>query len=140
MGKYDDIINLERPKSNHPQMDLIKRSAQFAPFSALTGYEDEIKETGRMVSKKYELTDDEKEKINESLFIIKNNLKNKPEVNITYFIPDLYKNGGRYATKKCVIKSINEIKKEIILTDKQIIKIDDIKEITGDIFDSYDII
>ena len=44
MGKYDEIINLNRPNSNHPKMDLIKRSAQFAPFSALEGYEDEIKD------------------------------------------------------------------------------------------------
>ena len=41
--KYDDIINMEHHKSKkHPQMSLYARSAQFAPFAALTGYEDAV--------------------------------------------------------------------------------------------------
>ena len=44
--KYDDIINLPNHKSKkHPQMSLYVRSAQFAPFAALTGYEDAVKQT-----------------------------------------------------------------------------------------------
>ena len=45
MGKYDDIINLKRPVSKHPKMSLYQRSAQFAPYAALTGYEGQVKET-----------------------------------------------------------------------------------------------
>ena len=46
--KYDDIINMEHHVSKkHPQMSLYERSAQFAPFSALTGYEDALKETDK---------------------------------------------------------------------------------------------
>ena len=37
INKYEDIINLSRPISKHPKMSLYQRSAQFAPFSALTG-------------------------------------------------------------------------------------------------------
>ncbi|MBR0397722.1 MAG: hypothetical protein IJI10_05555 [Eubacterium sp.] len=45
---YDDIINLSRPVSkNHPPMPLEKRAAQFAPFAALTGFEDAISETAQ---------------------------------------------------------------------------------------------
>ena len=45
---YDDIINHPRHISKkHPQMSLYARSAQFAPFAALTGYEDAIRETAR---------------------------------------------------------------------------------------------
>ncbi len=44
--KYDDIINMEHPTSKvHPRMDAVMRAAQFAPFKALTGLEDEIDET-----------------------------------------------------------------------------------------------
>lgn len=44
--KYDDIINMEHPTSKvHPRMDAVTRAAQFAPFKALTGLEDEIDET-----------------------------------------------------------------------------------------------
>ena len=40
---YDDIINMPHHVSKkHPRMSLEARSAQFAPFAALTGYEDEI--------------------------------------------------------------------------------------------------
>lgn len=39
--KYNDIINLPRHVSTkHPQMSLEARSAQFAPFAALTGYDE----------------------------------------------------------------------------------------------------
>ena len=43
---YDDIINLPHPVSkNHPQMPMVSRAAQFAPFAALTGYGEAISET-----------------------------------------------------------------------------------------------
>ena len=41
--KYDDIINLPHHVSKrHPRMSLYNRAAQFAPFAALTGYEEAI--------------------------------------------------------------------------------------------------
>ena len=44
MDNYDDIINLPHHVSKrHPQMSMWNRAAQFAPFSALTGYEDAIR-------------------------------------------------------------------------------------------------
>ena len=45
---YDDIINLPHyePK-HHPRMSMWNRAAQFAPFAALTGYEDAIKDTAQ---------------------------------------------------------------------------------------------
>lgn len=43
--KYDDIINLEHPTSRrHPRMSIQARAAQFAPFAALTGYDEIIRE------------------------------------------------------------------------------------------------
>lgn len=43
--KYEDIINLPHYVSKkHPRMSLEARSAQFAPFSALTGYDEVIRE------------------------------------------------------------------------------------------------
>lgn len=48
MGNYDDIINLPHHVSkNHPRMSLYQRAAQFAPFSALSGYDDAIREAQR---------------------------------------------------------------------------------------------
>ena len=43
---YSDIIHLPHHVSTqHPQMPMISRAAQFAPFSALTGLDDAIDET-----------------------------------------------------------------------------------------------
>ena len=44
MDHYDDIINLPHyePK-HHPRMSMRNRAAQFAPFAALTGYDDAIR-------------------------------------------------------------------------------------------------
>lgn len=45
MGNYDDIINLPHHVSkNHPLMSLYQRAAQFAPFAALSGYKEAIRE------------------------------------------------------------------------------------------------
>ena len=47
-NNYDDIIDLPRHVSKvHPQMSISDRAAQFAPFSALTGYKDAIIEVDR---------------------------------------------------------------------------------------------
>ena len=42
---YDDISNLPHHVSTrHPQMSMMNRAAQFAPFAALTGYSAAIEE------------------------------------------------------------------------------------------------
>ena len=52
---YDDIINLPHHVSKrHPQMSMWNRAAQFAPFAALTGYEDAIKDTAQENESNYE--------------------------------------------------------------------------------------
>ena len=46
--RYDDIIGLPRPESGkHPRMPVAERAAQFAPFAALTGYEEVIDHTAQ---------------------------------------------------------------------------------------------
>ena len=48
MDSYEDIINLPHPVSKkHPQMSMVQRAAQFAPFAALTGYDAAINEAAR---------------------------------------------------------------------------------------------
>ena len=52
---YDDIINQPHyePK-HHPRMSMWNRAAQFAPFAALTGYEDAIKQSAKENEINYE--------------------------------------------------------------------------------------
>ena len=48
---YEDIVNLPHHVSGkHPRMPMIKRAAQFAPFAALTGYNDAVEEAARLTA------------------------------------------------------------------------------------------
>lgn len=130
MGKYDDIINMSHHVSKrHPQMSLEARSAQFAPFAALTGYEDAVSETGRLTSDKIELSEDERAILDRKLKIIQENIADEPSIFITYFIPDIFKEGGSYVTINCNLKRIDNINRVIVLSDKSTINFDDILEI-----------
>ena len=130
MGKYDDIINLPHYiSSKHPRLSIEQRAAQFAPFAALTGYGNSINETARLTDNRIELNEEEKENINIKLQELKNKITTMPQVTITYFVPDVKKDGGEYITKMNRLKKIDEYKKIIILEDKTIIPIEEIIEI-----------
>ena len=52
---YQDIIHLPHPVSKkHPQMPVVDRAAQFAPFSALTGHKELIREVERIHEESFE--------------------------------------------------------------------------------------
>lgn len=127
--KYDDIIDYPY-EMRHTRMSIENRCAQFAPFSALTGYSDLIEEENREVSKRRELTDEEKMLINQKLWILKNNILDKPTITITYFLPDSLKEGGKYEKVSGIIKKTNL--NYLILENKEKIKISDIIDITSD--------
>lgn len=127
--KYNDIINMPHHVSKtHPQMSLKARSAQFAPFAALTGYGDVINETGRLTNEKIEIDDELKEILNEEIMKIKSKLSKRLTISFTYFIPDTKKNGGKYVTVKGIVKKVND--NSIILEDKTEILIEDVIDIT----------
>ena len=128
MDDLDEFIyHYHYEPQKHPRMSIFNRSAQFASFKALTGYEDEIKEKDRITINKKLLFDEEKQELDYKL----NSLLNK-RVSIEYFIKDYIKSGGNYSIKEGYIKKIDYIKKIIIFEDKTFIKannIIDIKEI-----------
>ena len=126
-GKYDDIINLpHHTSSKHPRMTRSARAAQFAPFAALTGLDDEMEETARLTDKKLILDEEQKQIINRELLFIKNNPQKDIPVIITFFKSDGRKDGGAYIEKEVRIKKIDEINKKLILSDYSEIKIDDL--------------
>lgn len=131
--KYDDIINLEHHVSKvHKQMSLENRSAQFAPFAALTGYEDEVKETERTTEEKIEIDEEWRAILDEKIQLIQGKIKEQPKIEITYFIPDNKKQGGKYQKVIGNIKQIDNYKKDIILTNGIRITIDEIIDISGE--------
>ena len=126
-GKYDDIINLPHHTSTkHPRMTRTARAAQFAPFAALTGLDDEMEETARLTDKKITLDEEQKQVINRELLFIKNNPQRDIPVIITFFKSDGRKDGGAYIEKEVRIKKIDEINRKLILSDYSEIKIDDL--------------
>ena len=126
-GKYDDIINLpHHTSSKHPRMTRAARAAQFAPFAALTGLDDEMEETARLTDKKIILDEEQKQIINRELLFIKNNPQKDIPVIITFFKSDGRKEGGAYIEKEVRIKKIDEINRKLILSDYSEIKIDDL--------------
>lgn len=91
----------------HQAMTLQERAAQFAPFAALTGYEEAIAETGRYVAERQILSDEQKGELDQILQQLeKEDLAHTP-VRITYFWPDPNKPGGTYETRTTCIRRID---------------------------------
>jgi hypothetical protein len=127
-SRYEDIINLPHPTSSkHPQMSMHDRAAQFAPFAALTGHSDAIDETARLTDSKEELQEDELAILDEKLQLIRESLHLRPQVFITYFVPDTKKSGGAYITFTGIVEKIDNYKHAIIMDDKRAISINDIR-------------
>ncbi len=137
--KYDDIIEMEHHISKkHPQMSLYARSAQFAPFAALTGYEDAVKETGREVENRIDIGDELKNILDTKIHILTEKTDKRIETTFTYFLPDLTKNGGKYINITGIVKKIDNYNQRIILEDKTEIPINEIIDISGEIFNIYE--
>lgn len=129
---YDDIIELPHHVSAvHPQMPLADRAAQFSPFAALTGHEAAIQETARQTEAFVELEEDRKEEINEKLQWIRENQAKQPEIEVICFQPDTRKSGGSYVKICGRVKSIDEMERQILLTDGTRIAIERIFEVQG---------
>lgn len=137
--KYDDIINLEHHKSKKRQsITLYARSSQFAPFDALIGYEEAIIETAREVRKRVDIDEELRNILNRKIKILSDQIKKKHEIIFTYFVPDLTKDGGAYINVTGIIKKIDIVNQIIILEDKTEIPINEIIDISGEIFKVFE--
>lgn len=127
MGAYDDIIHLPHPTSaRHPRMPMIERAAQFSPFAALVGHGAAIEETARLTDRKIELTEDEKNLLDEKLRLL---LETGGVGVFTYYLPDERKDGGAYVTADGAVKKIDPLEGRVILKNGTAIPIEDILEI-----------
>ncbi len=114
--KYDDIIDLPHPVSEkYPRMTMSQRAAQFNPFAALTGYEEEVKEAARFTDEERYLTEDSVNALNEALTELKQRIGEKPEAVVCYFEPDERKKGGAYRCIKGKVSKIDELHGKLYL-------------------------
>ena len=121
-NRYDDIINLpHHVSSKRPQMSLLNRAAQFSPFAALTGYEDQITSAGHRRCNRILLSEEEKEQINETL----SGLKKHDFITVTYFYEEPGRDGaggfadGEYRTVSGNIISIVPAYQRLRIGDDQ---------------------
>lgn len=134
---YEDIVNLPPHISKkHPQPTMLERAARFAPFAAITGYEEMVLEEARVTEERIELDEGTLAMLNEKLNIIHDSLDSEPVIQITYFEPDKKKSGGAYISVTGTVKRIDEYERLVIMSDGKKIRIDEIFGLEGKLFDS----
>ena len=126
--RYVDILYQTRPEpKTRPRMPIADRAAQFSSFSALTGYEESVKEATRFTERKIELSEEEKEMLD---YKIQSLLPEEyPEVSITYFLRDRKKEGGEYRKTTGKIQKIDLFQRVIIMEDGKRIPLEDVLDI-----------
>lgn len=127
MNNYDDIRNHSRYKLKHHQpMSMWSRAAQFSPFAALTGYDDEIDEAARLTDRREEMTEDELNGLNQAFQKLLERASDRPLVTVTYFQPDERKDGGEYVSYTGRFRFFDETERILHFTDRTEIPVDDI--------------
>ena len=116
--EYADIFDLPHHQSTtRKHMSLYDRAAQFSAYKALSGYEDMVNEEARHTDREIDLSENEIEIINSVISDINTMIENggHPNVTLTYFRPDPYKNGGSYVTLTGIVKRVDSVNKRLIL-------------------------
>ena len=119
---YGDIIDLPHHQSaKHKHMPLYDRAAQFAPFAALTGYDDMVTEEARLTDSSFILSEVNAAELDRTLAKITDALSrgDHPEVLIEYFIPDPNKDGGRYETITDKVYAVDTAERTVVLMRKE---------------------
>ena len=137
-GKYDDILRLPHHVSaSRKPMSMTARAAQFAPFAALSGYDAEVQEAGRLTDQPIELDEYEKETLNARLQLLAQHLQEKWTVSAVYFQPDERKEGGAYVTRTGTVKKILLSERRLLLTDGTVIPLDGLIALDGKPFAAH---
>lgn len=133
--EYDDIIDLPRPRSKRrAPMALGDRAAQFAPFSALGGYEDIVLETARLTEEQLELAEDEKQRLDGVISHLAGLLESglSPRVTVRYFEPDSRKRGGSYVSLSGGLRRIDAFCRTMIFGCGVSVRIDRIIDLIAE--------
>ena len=129
-GKYDDMLDMPCPTSErHPRMGRSARAAQFAPFAALSGFEELVSEESRHTENRIFLAEEEKLRINDMLlWAIRE--EPRPTVSVTFFFADEVRSGGSYVTRVGTLLEINEHRRIIVMSNGEEIPIDEVIRIS----------
>ena len=134
---YEDIVNLPRPISKkHPEPTMLERAARFAPFAAITDYEEMVLEEARITEERITLDENALNLLNEKLYILQKFPDQMPTLKVTYFEPDKKKSGGAYVTYKGTVKRVESYQKLLVMNDGKKIPFEDICTLESELFDT----
>ena len=132
--RYGDIIDRAHPDpQKRPRMSRKNRAAQFAPFAALTGYDDLIRETARYTEQQIVLDENKKEELNRKLHALLNAGEGQEAV-FTCFVPDAQKSGGTYEDVAGRIVNADFLYGYLTLDNGRVLDIGDVIEIESELF------
>ncbi len=135
--RYDDLLHLPHPVSaTRLPMPRQNRAAQFAPFDALNGYSAAIRETARTTEAPIELDESAKHRLNRQLQLLLQ--AGQPELTVTWFRPDIRKDGGAHIRTTGFLKKIDVFRSLLLLTDGTEIPIEDIIRLESGLFSCLD--
>ena len=127
MKRYNDILHLSRPASRHPRMHRQDRAKLFAPFAALSGFGDSVRERERLLFPRAVLAEDAQLRLDRKL----RRLEPGDYVTAVYFLPEkTTAEEGRYLTVSSLFLKIDEVRQRLCL-DGASIPLEDLVELTG---------
>ena len=129
MGNYDDMLRLDRPKSRYPKMRRSDRAKIFAPYDALKGFSDSVREQERVYLPRTMLTDFSRDGINRRL----TSLRRGDAVAVIYFVSvqrTAEEDLGEYRTAAGTVLRVDETEQTLVL-DGLTIPFADIVSLTG---------
>lgn len=136
MGKYEDIINLERPGSKRAKMPVPDRAKIFMPFSALTGYGDVIAEKQKITIERIVLSEERKAELDYKIQMLREQVcLNDKNVKVCHFVRDENvsqeegKELGKYIELEGTLGKIDSVSRQVTI-DETVIDLEDIVDIT----------
>lgn len=118
--RYDDLLEMPRHVSkNHRPMPLLDRAAQFAPFAALTGYNESIQEAARKPEKKLELSETQMEELNHKIASLMENPTKHPVIAVRYYFREVEKEHAKVVHKDKSNPDIQTKRKKILAMQQE---------------------
>ena len=90
-------------------------------------------ETARLTDRRIELEEDDWAALDRKQQELLERIGERPEVAITWFVPDARKDGGQYITTVGRLKRIDEVRRVMVLVDRTEIPLNDIFDIEAEI-------
>lgn len=131
---YQPYLYLPRPVSRRHPMDVGRRAKQFAPFAALRGLDETIRQQEIIYEPKRDLSEEKKNELDMKLRILAYGMK----IQATYFQKS-WKNPliGQYHTLSGTVEFFDP-SVHLRINDTEI-QIQDICDLTGDVFETIEI-